>query len=43
MFSRFIDDSSADPSSTVAMAADEIEPSSLKSTTSKLSSEKYVV
>lgn len=42
MFSRFIDDSSAGPSSTVAMNTAELEPSSLKSITSKSSCEKYV-
>jgi len=42
MFSRFIDDPSAGPSSTVVMTSGELEPSSLKSTTSKSSCEKYV-
>ncbi|XP_016656534.1 P protein isoform X3 [Acyrthosiphon pisum] len=40
MYQRFIDDPSAGPSSTVAMTSEELEPSSLKSTTSKSSCEK---
>ncbi|XP_060873620.1 uncharacterized protein LOC132947368 [Metopolophium dirhodum] len=39
MYQRFIDDPSAGPSSTVAMTPGELEPSSLKSTTSKSSCE----
>lgn len=42
MFSRFIDDPSAGPSSTVAMTSGELEPSSLKSNTSKSLCGKYV-
>jgi hypothetical protein len=43
MFSRFIDDSSAGPSSIVAMTPDKLQPSPLKSTMPKSMCEKYVI